>query len=74
MHDHVTVETDGGVEWIRFDRAEHANAFTEEMFEMAADALSVVNMGGDGIESQATRATEVSVRGFWRAYWRHMGY
>lgn len=41
MHEHVTVETDGGVEWIRFDRAEYANAFTGEMFEMAADALSV---------------------------------
>jgi enoyl-CoA hydratase/carnithine racemase len=41
MQEHVTVETDGGVEWIRFDRAEHANAFTGEMFEMAADALSV---------------------------------
>ncbi|MBN8996725.1 MAG: enoyl-CoA hydratase/isomerase family protein [Rhizobiales bacterium] len=41
MQDHVTVETDGGVEWIRFDRAEHGNAFTAEMFEMAADALSV---------------------------------
>ena len=41
MQEHVTVETDGGVEWIRFDRAEHGNAFTAEMFEMAADALSV---------------------------------
>jgi enoyl-CoA hydratase/carnithine racemase len=41
MHDHVTVETDGGVEWIRFDRPEYGNAFTGEMFDMAADALSV---------------------------------
>jgi enoyl-CoA hydratase/carnithine racemase len=41
MHEHVTVESDGGVEWIRFDRAEHSNAFTAEMFEIAADALSV---------------------------------
>jgi enoyl-CoA hydratase/carnithine racemase len=41
MHEYVTVESDGGVEWIRFDRAEHSNAFTAEMFEIAADALSV---------------------------------
>ena len=30
---------------------------------------SVVEMGGHGTESQSTRATEVSVRGFWKA-WR----
>jgi anthranilate 1,2-dioxygenase large subunit/terephthalate 1,2-dioxygenase oxygenase component alpha subunit len=48
--------------------------FVQRGVAAAADALSVVNMGGDGIESQATRATEVSVRGFWRAYRRHMGY
>ena len=40
----------------------------------AADELSVVNMGGEGAESQETRATEASVRGFWKAYRRHMGY
>jgi len=40
----------------------------------AADELSVINMGGDGTESQDTRATEASVRGFWKAYRRHMGY
>ena len=48
--------------------------FVQRGVAAAADALSVVNMGGDGIESQATRATEVSVRGFWHAYRRHMGY
>jgi len=40
----------------------------------ASDELSVINMGGDGTESQDTRATEASVRGFWKAYRRHMGY
>jgi hypothetical protein len=34
-----------------------------------ADETSVVEMGGHGTESQTTRATEVSVRGFWKA-WR----
>jgi phenylpropionate dioxygenase-like ring-hydroxylating dioxygenase large terminal subunit len=48
--------------------------FVQRGTAAAGDALSVVNMGGEGIESQETRATEVSVRGFWRAYRRHMGY
>lgn len=39
----------------------------------AEDEVSVVAMGGDGAESQATRATEASVRGFWKAYRRFMG-
>ena len=38
-----------------------------------ATRLSVVNMGGEGAESQETRATEASVRGFWKAYRRYMG-
>jgi anthranilate 1,2-dioxygenase large subunit/terephthalate 1,2-dioxygenase oxygenase component alpha subunit len=38
----------------------------------AADEVSVVNMGGDGTESAETRATEASVRGFWKAYRRYM--
>ena len=36
------------------------------------DELSVVNMGGEDAESQETRATEASVRGFWKAYRRYM--
>ena len=40
----------------------------------AADELSVINMGGEGAESQDNRATEASVRGFWKAYRRHMGF
>jgi anthranilate 1,2-dioxygenase large subunit/terephthalate 1,2-dioxygenase oxygenase component alpha subunit len=31
-------------------------------------------MGGRTAESQRTRATETGVRGFWKAYRRHMGY
>jgi anthranilate 1,2-dioxygenase large subunit/terephthalate 1,2-dioxygenase oxygenase component alpha subunit len=31
-------------------------------------------MGGQTTESQKTRATEAAVRGFWKAYRRHMGY
>lgn len=34
---------------------------------------AVVEMGGDSTESQETRATEASVRGFWKAYRTHMG-
>ncbi len=41
MHEHVTVETDNGVEWIRLDRADHNNALTSEMYEMTADAISL---------------------------------
>jgi hypothetical protein len=48
--------------------------FVERGAAAAEDELSVVNMGGDGAESQATRATEASVRGFWKAYRRYMGY
>ena len=39
-----------------------------------ADELNAfVRMGGDGAESQTTRATETSVRGFWKAYRTQMG-
>jgi hypothetical protein len=48
--------------------------FVQRGVATASDVLSVVNMGGDGAESQDTRATEASVRGFWKAYRRHMGY
>jgi hypothetical protein len=48
--------------------------FVQRGAAAAADELSVVNMGGEGAESQDTRATEASVRGFWKAYRRHMGY
>ena len=48
--------------------------FVQRGAAAATDELSVVNMGGDGAESQDTRATEASVRGFWKAYRRYMGY
>jgi phenylpropionate dioxygenase-like ring-hydroxylating dioxygenase large terminal subunit len=48
--------------------------FVQRGAAAAPDALSVVNMGGEGAESQDTRATEASVRGFWKAYRRYMGY
>jgi phenylpropionate dioxygenase-like ring-hydroxylating dioxygenase large terminal subunit len=48
--------------------------FVQRGIAAAGDQVSVVEMGGDGAESQATRATEASVRGFWKAYRHHMGY
>jgi phenylpropionate dioxygenase-like ring-hydroxylating dioxygenase large terminal subunit len=48
--------------------------FVQRGAAAAPDVLSVVNMGGEEAESQDTRATEASVRGFWKAYRRHMGY
>jgi phenylpropionate dioxygenase-like ring-hydroxylating dioxygenase large terminal subunit len=47
--------------------------FVQRGVAAAGEELSVVNMGGEGAESQATRATEASVRGFWKAYRRYMG-
>jgi hypothetical protein len=48
--------------------------FVQRGTAAAPDAVSVIEMGGSTAESQATRATEASVRGFWKAYRRHMGY
>ncbi len=48
--------------------------FVQRGTAAAADEVSVIEMGGSAAESQATRATEASVRGFWKAYRRHMGY
>ena len=47
--------------------------FVQRGAAAAESEVSVVNMGGDGAESQETRATEASVRGFWKAYRRYMG-
>ena len=41
MHDHVTVDVEGGVQTTRFDRAEVSNALTAEMCESATDAISL---------------------------------
>ena len=48
--------------------------FVQRGVAAAGDTLSVINMGGEGAESQDTRATEAAVRGFWKAYRRYMGY
>jgi phenylpropionate dioxygenase-like ring-hydroxylating dioxygenase large terminal subunit len=47
--------------------------FVQRGIAAASDELSIVEMGGAGAESQDTRATEASVRGFWKAYRAHMG-
>ena len=47
--------------------------FVQRGIEGAGGAASIVEMGGAGDESQKTRATEASVRGFWRAWRRAMG-
>jgi phenylpropionate dioxygenase-like ring-hydroxylating dioxygenase large terminal subunit len=48
--------------------------FVERGAAAAGEALSVINMGGDTVESQPTRATEASVRGFWKTWRRLMEY
>ena len=45
--------------------------FVERGIAAADDKAAVVEMGGAGIETQATRATEAAVRGFW-SLWRRM--
>ena len=48
--------------------------FVQRGIAAAGDEVSVIEMGGSTTESQATRATEASVRGFWKAYRERMGY
>ena len=38
-----------------------------------SEDASVVLMGGEGAESQTSRVTEASVRGFWKKYRSLMG-
>ena len=47
--------------------------FVERGIATAEDQSSIVEMGGAGIESQNTRATEAAVRGFWSLWRRMMG-
>lgn len=42
--------------------------FVQRGITGAEEESSVVMMGGDGTESTTTRATETSIRGFWKAY------
>jgi anthranilate 1,2-dioxygenase large subunit/terephthalate 1,2-dioxygenase oxygenase component alpha subunit len=48
--------------------------FVQRGTTAAPDHVSVIQMGGSTAESQETRATEASVRGFWKAYRRYMDY
>ncbi len=47
--------------------------FVQRGIAGASDKEAVVEMGGDHAESSEGRATETSVRGFWKAYRHHMG-
>jgi anthranilate 1,2-dioxygenase large subunit/terephthalate 1,2-dioxygenase oxygenase component alpha subunit len=47
--------------------------FVQRGIATAADERAVVEMGGGGTANEGTRATEASVRGFWKAYRTHMG-
>ncbi|HVL59546.1 MAG TPA: aromatic ring-hydroxylating dioxygenase subunit alpha [Burkholderiaceae bacterium] len=42
--------------------------FVQRGIAGSREADAIVEMGGDGVQTQETRATEVSVRGFWKAY------
>ena len=47
--------------------------FVQRGIASAGDACAVLEMGGSTAESQGSRATESSVRGFWKAYRSVMG-
>ncbi|MGO4395513.1 aromatic ring-hydroxylating dioxygenase subunit alpha [Variovorax sp. M-6] len=47
--------------------------FVQRGIAGASDKEAVVEMGGDESGSSEGRATETSVRGFWKAYRHHMG-
>ena len=46
--------------------------FVQRGVVAAEDERAIVEMGGEDTASTDTRATEASVRGFWKAYRRHM--
>ena len=48
--------------------------FVQRGIAAAPDERALLLMGGTGCESQGNRATESSVRGFWRAWRAHTGY
>jgi anthranilate 1,2-dioxygenase large subunit/terephthalate 1,2-dioxygenase oxygenase component alpha subunit len=47
--------------------------FVQRGVAAAGGERAVVEMGGSGTATQSTRATEASVRGFWKCYRSHMG-
>ena len=46
--------------------------FVERGIATAESETTILSMGGDGIESQPTRATESAIRGFWSLWHRMM--
>jgi hypothetical protein len=49
-----------------------ATGFVQRGVAGASVRASVVEMGGGSIESNESRITEASVRGFWKQYRSHM--
>lgn len=47
--------------------------FVQRGVAAAGDEFSVMQMGGDATQTDTTRATEASVRGFWKAYRAYTG-
>lgn len=47
--------------------------FVQRGVAAAGNEFSVMQMGGDATQTDTTRATEASVRGFWKAYRAHTG-
>jgi anthranilate 1,2-dioxygenase large subunit/terephthalate 1,2-dioxygenase oxygenase component alpha subunit len=47
--------------------------FVQRGIAGARDQEAIIEMGGETTSSSEGRATETSVRGFWKAYRRHMG-
>ena len=47
--------------------------FIQRALPGAEEEAAIVEMGGRGVGSQDTRATETAVRGFWKVYREHMG-
>ncbi len=50
-----------------------ATGFVQRGIRGADSEESVVEMGGSGTASEESRVSEAAVRGFWKAYRRHMG-
>jgi len=49
-----------------------ATGFVQRGIRGAGEEESVVEMGGSGTSSEESRVSEAAVRGFWKAYRRHM--
>jgi hypothetical protein len=47
--------------------------FVQRGIAGARDQEAIIEMGGETTSSSEGRATETSVRGFWKAYRQHMG-